>query len=254
MRDLKAIVVDNQLISEEILKLKVYLPETLELQPGNFAMLKIAVKDVFLRRPFSFADYNPNTGKVTFYIKIAGKGSKALLQLNPGQEISMLLPLGRSFTLRPGKSLLVAGGIGIAPLNFLARRLREEGGDIKIIYGIKNNHQLINEVLSEFPDKVEVYNEAGGLGIHGLITAGLLKEEFSDYDQIYVCGPTGMLKAIKPIIEEFSGPIEVSLESYMACGFGACQGCVVKIRNNDEIIYKKVCQDGPVFSFKDVVL
>ncbi|GAV23740.1 dihydroorotate dehydrogenase electron transfer subunit [Carboxydothermus pertinax] len=256
MQDLKGVVVDKQFITEEIFKLKVYLSEKILafIDPGSFAMLKVEAKGVYLRRPFSFADLDIKTGMVTFYVKVVGRGTKALGEINPGQEISMLLPLGRGFTRRPGKSLLIAGGIGVAPLNFLAKRIIEDGGKVSFLYGVRNARQFIAEIYSKFKKEMEVYCEEPGLGNRGSVRDGLLTKEIMAYDQIYLCGPMGMLKAVKPILKDFPGLIEVSLESYMACGFGACLGCAVQLKNKDGIIYKKVCQDGPVFNFKDVVL
>ncbi|GAV25040.1 dihydroorotate dehydrogenase electron transfer subunit [Carboxydothermus islandicus] len=255
MQDLKGLVVENIPLTKEIYKLQISVPEEIlpEIIPGSFAMLKIEAKGVFLRRPFSFADVDLKTGLVTFYIKLVGKGTGALREIHPGQEISMLLPLGRGFTVMPGKSLLVAGGIGIAPLNFLAREIIKKGGEISIIYGVKNEAMFIPEITKNFKN-IEVYSEIPGPGKKGLVLDGLKAKDINSYDQIYLCGPNVMLQAAKPYLQNFSGLVEVSLESYMACGFGACLGCVVKVFSNNEIEYKKVCKDGPVFNFKEVVL
>ncbi|NYE58269.1 dihydroorotate dehydrogenase electron transfer subunit [Carboxydothermus ferrireducens] len=255
MQDLKGLVVENIPITKEIYKLQVSVPEEIlpEIVPGSFAMVKVEAKGVFLRRPFSFADVDLKTGLVTFYIKTVGQGTRALRELPPGQEIRMLLPLGRGFTVMPGKSLLVAGGIGIAPLKFLAKEITKNGGEVRIIYGVKNTEMFIPEIVNAFED-VEVYAEVSGLGKRGLVLDGLKSTDLSTYNQIYLCGPEAMLKAAKPVLQNYSGLIEVSLESFMACGFGACLGCAVKVFSNNEFVYKKVCKDGPVFNFKEVVL
>jgi dihydroorotate dehydrogenase electron transfer subunit len=197
-----------------------------------------------------------------------GKGTEILASRRPGQEIDLLGPLGKGFSIPfdPGSVLLVAGGMGVAPLRALAARLcslpqgsgaQDHGADLgakvtAIIGGKGSRDILCAEELRRLGTEVQVSTEDGSLGRRGLAT-DLVGEHLSKPAStndlpsiIYACGPRPMLAKVAQMASAAQIPCQVSLEEYMACGIGACMGCVVKTRA-EGIPYQLVCKDGPVF-------
>jgi len=206
--------------------------------PGQFA--EITVKEVFLRKPFSVFDVTDK--EVSFLIKIAGKGSRSLSSYLSGDKIYILMPLGNSFSLQNSKNpLLIGGGCGIAPMHFLSKHFSQKGIRPTLLWGEKtksNIAQPVSEKIETFCDTT-YYTEDGSFGLKGLVTSHL--KEMTDYDLVFACGPNPMLKAIHQTSEL---PSEFSLEAYMACGIGACMGCVIHLKDKT---MKRVCKDGPIF-------
>ena len=203
---------------------------------------------VFLRRPLSI--FSASGSKIEFLYKVIGKGTKALSDLRKGEKIEVLGPLGNSYVTDTSKTpLLVAGGTGVASLNFLARKLKNQG---IIFYGAKKKAEFVPLELSARPGwKVSFSTEDGSRGVKGLVTASLekyLKENPGKIFVVYACGPNPMLRAVSGICKQYKAEAYVSLEEMMACGVGNCQGCPVRSGNT----YKMVCKDGPVFNINDV--
>jgi len=169
----------------------------------------------------------------------------------------MLGPLGNGFKTPERKSslLLVAGGIGIAPLFFLAEEMAASGSRVKALIGARNqDHLLLLDKLEDAGLAVLAATEDGSFGFKGtaidLLTQVLQEEEV---DMIFACGPRGMLAKVAFLAEKRQIPCYVSLEEYMACGVGACRGCAVKILSGDGLAtYQNVCSDGPVFAAGEV--
>ncbi len=227
--------------------------------PGQFLHVRIVDNIApFLRRPFSIAGAFPDSGRVDIIYRIVGKGTELLSRLGKGEYLDCLGPLGTPFS--PARdiavSVLLAGGVGIAPLLFLARILSGEGKKILVYYGASTSGELLP--LKEFlPKKAEVFlaTEDGSAGYQGLVTdlfestlvAGTRRAE------IFACGPKPMLKILAQKNRYWGYPMQLSLEERMACGIGACQGCAVKVRSEDDKTgYLRVCREGPVFDFQEV--
>jgi len=220
-------------------------------RPGQFVMIRVSSSyDPLLRRPFSI--FQKNGDKISIFYKIVGRGTKIMSFWKEGDVIDIMGPLGRGFSILNKKSLLlVAGGMGIAPLGFLASALIKKGCNFYVIWGIKQkmDDELI-KIISKIVKNIIIYTEDGSLGKTGLATDGLkwaLREKRPDF--IYACGPFSMLRAISYIAKGEDIPLEVCLESQMACGVGACLGCVVKGR----LGLLKVCEQGPVFDARDII-
>jgi dihydroorotate dehydrogenase electron transfer subunit len=240
--------------------------------PGQFITVRCG--DFTLRRPFSI--HQVSSREIALLFQIAGKGSLWLSQRQTGDRIDILGPLGRGYSIEPGtkKLLLVAGGIGIAPLVFLMQYASSQH-QITLIHGVSTAAQLYpffsggkkRSRLSPLPNGVQFVpvTEDGSMGEKGLATDIL--PDFIDWaDQVYACGPADMYKAMALTLNpshlkgELKGEGEkqsnlkirkcqVSLEVRMGCGFGACYSCTVNTKKG----LKQVCRDGPVFELKDII-
>ncbi|MDD3296295.1 MAG: dihydroorotate dehydrogenase electron transfer subunit [Candidatus Omnitrophica bacterium] len=227
--------------------------------PGQFLHLKI--KPVLLRRPLSIHRVQ---GKDVFILfRVRGKGTEALSRLKPGAALDIIGPLGKGFYVpRPASNvqhILIAGGLGVAPLVFLAKKLTETK-DPKpknqnlILLGAKTKKEVLCE--KEFKDlgcKVYVATEDGSRGHKSTVVAllkGILRHTTCDLRYtIYACGPKEMFYEIHKIIKKYPGiNCQVSFEQFMGCGLGVCHGCVIETKKG----YKKVCKDGPVFNLRDI--
>ncbi len=221
-----------------------------EIKPGNFAELKIPnAPDVFLRRPLSILDVDHVKNTISFYVKIIGKGTEKLGKLRGGDKVSVIYPLGNSFSVNgTKKALLVGGGSGIAPFILLGRELKQKGIDITFLIGARTKEDVL--LTDEFKKlgEVLVTTEDGTMGQTGLVTHHSVFTEAFLFGKIYTCGPDPMMKAIAKIAEEKGVDCEASLENMMACGFGACLCCVVETNGGN----KCVCTEGPVFNTKEL--
>lgn len=217
--------------------------------PGQFCMLKIPGS--YLRRPLSI--YSVSGSKVEFLYKVAGAGTEALSKLPAGASLIVLGPLGNGYSLEAAAGgslpLLVAGGTGIASLNFLAEKLHKPG---ILFYGAKNRIELV--CLDNFRKlgwKMELATDDGSAGYKGFITdlfENYLAAKDVDSMVLYTCGPAAMLAKTTRIAKDFELKGFVSLEEKMACGVGNCQGCAVRSGES----YKMVCKDGPVFKLEEI--
>jgi dihydroorotate dehydrogenase electron transfer subunit len=229
--------------------------------PGQFLMVRPSkFLEPLLPRPFSIHRVRGNQIELLF--KIVGQGTRRLAELRPGDFLEVRGPLGKGFSFTPGQEpLLVAGGMGVAPLLFLAetwKRSQKKGlmNKPKLFIGAKTQKELL--CLKEFEQAgVEIWaaTEDGSLGEKGLVTA-LLKKKLQKptaNQVLFVCGPNPMLKAVGSWAVQKGIPCQLSLERRMACGLGACLGCVVARKENTGFIYVNVCQEGPVFEAREVL-
>ncbi|NVM26415.1 MAG: dihydroorotate dehydrogenase electron transfer subunit [Desulfobacterales bacterium] len=225
-------------------------------RPGQFFMIHFgrATKDPLLRRPFSIHGIQ-DTNRLMILYNIVGKGTSLLSALREGDPISVIGPLGNGFTLpRPNeRALLVAGGMGIAPLLFLTQALkRVQRRRIKMFLGFPTSQEVVlTDQLKDLDIDLSLTTEDGSLGTRGLVTDLLdqyLGQELTERPVLYACGPAPMLRKVAQRAVAFNLRCYVSLESHMACGFGICQGCAVKTSSSKDKPYYYVCQDGPVFS------
>ena len=221
-----------------------------DVRPGQFAELRIdETPSVVLRRPISVHSFDAEKNEIGFLVQIVGDGTRWLGSLKPGDKVNTLLPLGNGFTMPavPGKRyLLVGGGVGSAPLYYLAKELKKSGNDFVILIGARSAKDLYLREAYEGLGRVEYTTEDGSLGEKGYVTNhSLLAEKF---DSIYTCGPKPMMMAVARYARENGIACEVSLENKMACGLGACLCCVEDTKEG----HKCVCTDGPVFSIDEL--
>ncbi len=216
--------------------------------PGQFAMLADAEgwgggEDgrPYLARAFSVA--RVRDGEAHYLLEDVGPGTRRLCALSPGDEVFALGPLGRGFSMpREGRrALLVGGGVGIAPLAIMQDALTEAGSESTVLLGFRDAaHAVGARLLSG----VVLATDDGSVGHAGLVTELLAAELQRDgHAVVYACGPAPMLEAVRTLCSARDTPAELALEAGMACGFGACYGCVVPTRNGR---YLRVCVDGPV--------
>jgi dihydroorotate dehydrogenase electron transfer subunit len=232
-------------------------------KPGNFIHLKVSKTTVpLLRRAFSLHKTNSEKGEIEVLFKIIGLGTKILSEKKKGEVLDLIGPLGNCFSLpaQNQKVMLVAGGMGLAPIWFLLNELLEKKNlkkdDITFFQGAKSKSEILySKELNFLGVRHLISTEDGSLGYKGLVTDLLVKEvKIKDKVKIYACGPSGMMTFISHLSRKANLDCEFSLETHIPCGVGACGGCVVKIKKDKEFEYKKVCSDGPVFDAKEVYL
>jgi dihydroorotate dehydrogenase electron transfer subunit len=193
------------------------------------------------------------SGQVYFFFKVIGKGTAWLSLCRKGEKLNILGPLGNGFSIRPTskKLLLVAGGIGVAPLTFLAQQALTQEKSVALLLGAHAKDELYPQKL--LPSEIEtiITTEDGSYGEKGKVT-DILSRYVNWADQIYACGPIAMYKAIADQSKQWRNkkPVQVSLEVRLGCGIGACFGCSIRTKYG----MKQVCRDGPVFNPDEVIL
>ncbi len=219
-------------------------------QPGQFVMVRCG--DYLLPRPLSIHRRTDKGDKLALLFTVMGKGTYWLSQRKTGDNIDLFGPLGNGFSIDAASRnlLLVAGGIGIAPLHFVAQEAIKKGCSIKLLYGTPNRYRYPEDLL---PSQIELISvtEDGTVGRKGMVTD--LLPDFVDWaDQVFACGPLPMYRDIackKQGLKLEGKPVQVSLEMRMGCGLGVCYACTVKTKNG----LKQVCRDGPVFDLDDIL-
>lgn len=233
--------------------LRLRSPEPLPvIRPGQFVNIDIPGTDgVFLRRPFSVFEVDDHGNTLSILVKVLGRGSKKLTTVVPGEKLSLVYPLGRSFTLPASgdRILAVGGGSGLAPMLFLARLSGLPPGQVDILLGARSasDHVDVSKYLEY--GNIHYTSEDGTQGTHGLVTDHpLVKHHLQRYTKIYACGPLGMMKAVAREARKAGVFCEVSLENLMACGFGVCLCCIEPTVKGNLC----VCTEGPVFNINDL--
>lgn len=249
---IKARVIRNKRIKDNFYNLVLSAPQIASsVLPGQFVNIKI--EEVFLRRPFSVQFRKKDCLGILY--EVVGKGTFFLSQKKENDSLDIIGPLGRGFSLPKEKNreiILVAGGIGIAGLFFLAEKLLEKQ-KIKVLIGAKTKNKLLCEKeLKDLGCEVFVSTDDGSKGFKGKVTE-LLKKLISAKNNhsktIYACGPYPMLKELAEISHALNILTWVLLDQHMACGFGACLGCSIETKYG----FKRVCKDGPVFNAEEII-
>jgi dihydroorotate dehydrogenase electron transfer subunit len=226
-------------------------------EPGQFLHLRVDTSDdLLLRRPISICDVNIEKEMVTMLYRVEGKGTKRLSLKQEGEKIDVLGPLGNGFPLdatnRGETALLVGGGIGVPPLFYLSKQLKERGVNVIHVLGFQSKENVFYE--KEFQELGETYvvTVDGTHGEKGFVTDVINEKELT-FDTMYSCGPTPMLSALQNTYSDRR--LFLSLEERMGCGVGACFACVCHVVGDETgTKYRKVCTDGPVFPVGEVVL
>ncbi|WP_446897642.1 dihydroorotate dehydrogenase electron transfer subunit [Clostridium sp. LBM24168] len=217
--------------------------------PGQFYMLRSWNMEPLLSRPISI--HYLDGGKIAFLYQVVGYGTQKLSLLNMGDEVRLTGPLGNGFNIDniSGKAAIITGGIGIAPMFYLAKSIREispKRDKLDLYAGFKKNTYIL-ERFEKFVDNIYYSLEVGNRGSNGYITDIFHAEE---YDQVLCCGPEPMMMKVVGMCREKSIPVYVSMEKHMACGIGACLVCTCKTKNGN----KRACCDGPVFLGDDLII
>ncbi len=245
-------VVENRRINDDYFVLNVESPQSLpDILPGQFVEIRVDnAPNTFLRRPISIYDVDIDRNSISMLFLIVGEGTARLAELQPGDLLNMIYPLGNSFTiLSEGPVLLVGGGVGVAPLLFLGKQLADKGIIPSFVLGARSKSHLVDLDKFESLGPLNITTEDGSSGVKGLVTDHPLFSNDWKYQVVYTCGPVGMMKAIATLAEERGTVCEASLENTMACGFGACLCCIQQtVRGNI-----CVCTEGPVFNSNDLI-
>ena len=294
MKTEKCRIIENKKVGPDFYRLKIIAPLiAIKARPGQFVHIRCSgPAGILLRRPFSIHKINnanvsayqrinvsaQKQGWIEIFYKTVGKGTEALARKKPGEIINVIGPLGNGFSIprKINSAILVAGGMGVAPLLLLAEELQKSncklqklnlnpsssiqhpGSRIIVLIGAKTKKELLCE--NEFKNlgcTVKVSTDDGSKGYKGLVT-GLLENVVrrtsyvirkNKRSTVYACGPKAMLREVSRIAAKHKIPCQVSLEEDMACGIGACYGCPVNTKQG----YKLVCKDGPVFNAGEIV-
>ncbi len=225
-------------------------------QPGQFVMIRAGLgKDPLLRRPFSI--HQTSSGeRIQIYFKVVGRGTEILSQAKKDQHLSVLGPLGRGFRLNVmGPTIIVGGGLGIAPMLFLAKencRMKKHCTDDLILLGAREKNELVH-LLDDFKRlglRLVTATDDGSHGHHGLVTEILQSASIPPGSTVYACGPEPMMAGVNRFCQSQGISCQVSVESVMACGMGACLGCSRPAKDGG---YTHVCLNGPVYDAEDLL-
>jgi dihydroorotate dehydrogenase electron transfer subunit len=248
-------IVSNKRDTDLYFRLVARAPQIAPLvQPGQFAHVRIPpLKEALLRRPFSI--YQASGETLSILYKTVGRGTETLSRMRPGEELSMIGPLGHGFSVpRTGGEtpLLVAGGYGMAAMYMLAERSPQKG--IAFVGGRRRVDILCEAEFRALGWEVRATTEDGSYGERGMVTQPLIAElkRGAGGRKLFACGPTAMLKAVARIAEENNVPAEISLDEHMCCGMGVCLTCVIPIKAGDGWEYQRSCTEGPVFDARRV--
>lgn len=247
-----AVISKNIQVSAGINLMTVVSPKiTAEIKPGQFILVKVSrALDPLLPRPLGI--HRIEKDKISLLYEVVGKGTEMLADKKSGEIIDIIGPLGKGFSMKKGRrNILVAGGIGMAPLGFLSQKINVE----KAFVGSKTGECFVpGQALGAPGDSLCYCTEDGSCGREGFVTEALSEfVEGVEHKQdlyIYACGPKAMVEALLGLAKKYGLKGEASMDERMACGVGACLGCVI-----DTIDGKKTCcQDGPVFTFEELTV
>ncbi|MGM9580786.1 MAG: dihydroorotate dehydrogenase electron transfer subunit [Anaerovibrio sp.] len=271
-------VVENNILSDDVRAMVIQAAGVAaQAEPGQFVMVKNESGSTFLRRPFGVADVDREQGRLLLIYRVAGRGTRELAGLEPMMEISVEGPLGGGFRFAEasgcasgadsvdgadgtgagepgGRTLLIGGGVGVAPLIYTARYLaeREPGNKPLFLLGVRSAEELFwQDYLKEFTEDIIVTTNDGSAGKKGF-AIDALPEILDKYDigHIKICGPTIMMEGLAKLAMERGIECQVSLEKRMACGIGVCLGCTFEGKVSGK--RWKICHDGPVFPAEEV--
>lgn len=225
----------NKALSDDFYLMKVALHDTVKM--GQFYMLRGWNNYPLLSRPISI--YDADGEGVTFLYRVVGEGTGLLAKLQEGDEITCAGPYGNGYPMKTGKIALVGGGVGIAPLYLVAKRLKENdpATQVDCFLGF-SGRAILEEEFAAVCDRLKV-------NLGGFVTDDI---EPGDYDVVFTCGPKIMMRVLFDKVKNTRAEYYVSMESRMGCGIGACLVCSCKTGSGN----KKVCKDGPVFAGEEV--
>ena len=253
----RATLIANEPVADGLLIARVHSPQiAAQCRPAQFVHVRCGDGiDPLLLRPFSMLTADPDEGTLDILYQVVGRGTDLLSRRHAGAEFLQLGPLGKSFTVprEPSNLLMVAGGIGIAPLAFLADKMVPQGHTVTLAAGARTaaRHLPADRLAPEI--EYVLATDDGSAGYHGPVT-DLIADYYLWSDAVYICGPWPMLAALDAAYQarawgwNSKKPIQVSLENQMGCAMGVCLGCVVTTPRG----YERVCRDGPVFPLHDL--
>jgi len=245
-------------VAPSIFRMELLAPEIAsKCLPGQFVHMKVTEGlDPFWRRPFSIHRISKDKRNIGLVYRVIGRGTTNMKSFRAGDKACLLGPLGNPFKLsvKFDTAIIVAGGLGIAPVPFLLDRLAETGKKSVLLWGVRRSDELFGiDQLKQTVAEILPASEDGGTGFHGRVT-DLLKDYLRKNSSFknaagFACGPMPMLRVLQGMVRGTGFGWQASIEEKMACGVGACQGCVVRIQGGG---YQTVCADGPVFDLAEL--
>jgi dihydroorotate dehydrogenase electron transfer subunit len=237
----KAIIRNKRWYSDSIFGLEVSY-SGIRPRPGQFFQVRVSDElDPFLNRPISVASFSNKV--MQLIIRIVGRGTTLLSQKKQGDELQLLGPFGSGVTVKKKRSLILAGGIGIAPLFFLAQALHKKRIPFTLLYGAKRKSDLIlTRELKRVATRATFVTEEGKK--KQTVVSALHDLDLTTFEVAYACGPRAMLEQLQQCSLSF--PVYAFCEDFLGCGCGLCLGCAIKYKGT----YKRICEDGPVFELK----
>ena len=247
----QAAVVENTLLAPGVFRLVAKAPKIAEqCAPGQFVMLRVTpLADPLLRRPISIAGADAQEGTLTLICRIVGHGTDLLSTVKVGEMLDIMGPLGRGFDLNCKRPLLVGGGIGLAPLLYVAEACCPN--PVEVLAGGRTDSELFwTKLFQESCQAVHVTTDDGSLGVCGTCVDALPEVlKAGNFDRVMTCGPRPMMQRVAAEAAKFGIQTQVSLEEHMACGLGACLSCTCAASDGGA---RQVCKDGPVFWSEEV--
>ena len=250
----KAKVIGQRVLNATTKEIDLWAPEIARTAvPGQFVNVRVSTHTApLLRRPLGVARVNRTDGTLTLMYRVLGEATQLLANCCSGDVLDVLGPLGSGvFSLETKHALLVGGGLGLAPLLYLATELKACGAQVDVLMGGRNQDDLFWEDIfkDEGVDCIGCTTDDGSYGTKGTVMALLPQMLGGGCDRVYVCGPVPMMKAVSELVAATTKlPCQVSLERYMGCGLGACLTCSCQGTHRR----LKVCTDGPVFDAEEV--
>lgn len=251
-----AMIIRQEEIAEEIYSVWIKAPHIAdEAKPGQFVGVYPVDGSMILPRPISICEIDKLDGSIRLVYRTAGKGTTELSTFHTGDQIRLIGPLGNGYDLelaRGKKALCIGGGIGIPPMLELAKDLENISTSTDAVLGFRDELFLMDEFRNV--SATHIATDSGKYGTKGTVIDAIVEDNV-EADIIFACGPMPMLKAIKSYAALHGIPAYISLEERMACGIGACLGCVVKTKEVDHhshVNNARICTEGPVFSAEEV--
>ena len=247
-----AVVISQEKLATDIYSMWINTNIAKEAKPGQFISVYTKNEAKLLPRPISICEIDDKKTALRIVYRKAGKGTEEFSKYRSGASVNILGPLGNGFPLCDEKAILIGGGIGIPPMLELAKTLESEK---TIVVGYRNSEMFLNNDLACYA-KLVVATEDGSVGTKGNVIDAIREQNVSG-SVIYACGPIPMLRGVKEYAQEKGIKAYISMEEKMACGVGACLGCVCKSTNVDDhskVNNKRICADGPVFNAEDIEL
>ena len=245
MRSDAALIKEQIMIAPDIMRMELETEIAADTHCGQF--VQILVPGYFLRRPISVSQVRDDH-HISLIYRIAGDGTRVLSKLQAGEKLDIFGPLGHGFPVVDEDVVLIGGGVGIPPLIETAKQHIMKGHHVTAVLGFASENQIFaKEELESLKAEVIIATMDGSCGVKGTVMDAIQEHGISKEQTAMACGPLGMLRAVGAYFEHGY----VSLEERMACGIGACMGCVAKTPEGDTV---RVCKDGPVFEIRKVVL
>lgn len=247
-----AIVLEQRILAEGVYSMWLSTSIAKEAVPGQFVSLYCEEHSRLLPRPISICEIDKKRSAIRLVYRLAGEGTKEFSALQTDDEVKVLGPLGNGFPLEGEHPIVIGGGIGVPPMLELAKSLSAKA---TIVLGYRDEQLFLKEQFEDY-GQLEIATDNGAVGVHGTVVDVLEQKQITG-DVIYACGPKPMLAAVKRYAMEHEIKCYVSMEERMACGIGACLGCVCQIKEEDahsHVHNTRVCKDGPVFLAEEVEL